>query len=268
MVCRRCGCEFDTRRNLLKDGSTKCPKCGVVYRKKTQSQQNRQHSQVCRNPNSEGNRYATALIALKKLLTRKLWKFPVWLWLIVLFVIYIVPTNDSSVNESKQEAYNTDSVVDDASDVLDIANEIVFATDAPTEQPSVQVSDFNTIWDYAAHDAFGSAYGGTEYELLAQDTAEPRIRFKVSSKNAFVVRVCQYCQVAAEAEGYSNVDYDAIRFWGWMELVDVYGNVSEDNVFRITIPKDTLDKINWDNFSYDNLTSIGEDYWEASNVKY
>lgn len=138
MVCRRCGCEFDTRRNLLKDGSTKCPKCGAVYRKKPQPQRNRQRSHVCKNPNAEGNRNATALIALKKLLTRKLWKFPVWLWLIVLFVICIVPTNDSSVNEPKQqESYSDDSSVNNVTE-MDFITETVLSTAIPSATVNVE----------------------------------------------------------------------------------------------------------------------------------
>ena len=39
MVCRHCGCEFDTRRNQRQDGSVQCPKCGAVYRRQASNQQ-------------------------------------------------------------------------------------------------------------------------------------------------------------------------------------------------------------------------------------
>ena len=39
MVCRRCGNNFNTQECRQRDGSTKCPSCGAVYRSRPPQQQ-------------------------------------------------------------------------------------------------------------------------------------------------------------------------------------------------------------------------------------
>lgn len=45
-------------------------------------------------------------------------------------------------------------------------------------------------------------------------------------------------------------------------LVDTYGSESQEQVVKITLSKATLDKINFDNFVYNDLPSIADSYWE------
>lgn len=251
MRCRQCGSEIPQR--YLKLDAFKCPSCGKLYRRKQAAQQtiapdgSRKPAQAKRRKSSAGS-------VLRSILMKKLWILPVWAWLaIVLFLI----------------VYPEDSTVQDAA----VAPEIpVYTyeehTEAPTVQPTAEAKVFDTIWDYAADDAWGSKYGGTEYELLAQTTREPRLRFKVGSKGEFCMRVSEFCKSLTSAAEYNTTDYDAVRCWGWMELVDIYGNASEENVFRITVRKSEIDKINWDYFITDNIIQIGEDYWEANNIVY
>lgn len=90
----------------------------------------------------------------------------------------------------------------------------------------------------------------------------------IGSKGEFCMRVSEFCKSLTSAAEYNTTEYDAVRCWGWMELVDIYGNTSEENVFRITVRKSEIDKINWDYFITDNIIQIGEDYWEANNIVY
>ncbi|MCC2351993.1 hypothetical protein [Bacillus pacificus] len=53
-----------------------------------------------------------------------------------------------------------------------------------------------------------------------------------------------------------------IAFFYKYPLVDQYGNEKKDNVMKITLNRETLDKINYDNFLHDNLPKVANQYWE------
>lgn len=53
-----------------------------------------------------------------------------------------------------------------------------------------------------------------------------------------------------------------ISFFYKYPLVDQYGNEKKDNVMKITLNRETLDKINYDNFIHNNLPKIVNQYWE------
>ncbi|MDF1495470.1 hypothetical protein [Caproiciproducens sp. CPB-2] len=50
-------------------------------------------------------------------------------------------------------------------------------------------------------------------------------------------------------------------FWSF-PLTDSYGNTSEQNVMKILVKKDTLDKINFENFDWNKYPEIADDYYE------
>ncbi|QUG86889.1 hypothetical protein GSN03_15005 [Bacillus nitratireducens] len=53
-----------------------------------------------------------------------------------------------------------------------------------------------------------------------------------------------------------------ITFFYKYPLIDAYGNEKKDTVMKINLNRDTLDKINFDNFPHDNLPKISNEYWE------
>ncbi|ARO60129.1 Uncharacterized protein B5E38_2603 [Bacillus cereus] len=46
------------------------------------------------------------------------------------------------------------------------------------------------------------------------------------------------------------------------ELTDTYGNKKTDPVVKMNIDRETIDKINFDNFLYKNLPTVVSDYWQ------
>lgn len=50
-------------------------------------------------------------------------------------------------------------------------------------------------------------------------------------------------------------------FWSF-PLVDAYGNTSTETVMKVTFYKDTLDKINFENFDSDNIPEICDDFYQ------
>lgn len=50
-------------------------------------------------------------------------------------------------------------------------------------------------------------------------------------------------------------------------LVDKYGNSTNQNVLKVEFSRDTIDKINYDNFNIDNMESVADSYWEHQAIK-
>ena len=50
-------------------------------------------------------------------------------------------------------------------------------------------------------------------------------------------------------------------FWAF-PLVDAYGNTSTETVMKATFYKDTISKINFDNFDYNNIPVICDDFYQ------
>ncbi|MDP1457975.1 hypothetical protein Q8G37_16140 [Bacillus wiedmannii] len=46
------------------------------------------------------------------------------------------------------------------------------------------------------------------------------------------------------------------------ELTDTYGNKKTEPVVKMNIDRETIDKINFDNFLYKNLPTVVSDYWQ------
>ena len=50
--------------------------------------------------------------------------------------------------------------------------------------------------------------------------------------------------------------------------VDSYGNISEDIVIKATFNNETIKKINFDNFDYNNIPSIADEWWNHQALNY
>ncbi|AQY38488.1 hypothetical protein P4V72_26760 [Bacillus thuringiensis] len=46
------------------------------------------------------------------------------------------------------------------------------------------------------------------------------------------------------------------------ELTDTYGNKKSDPVMKMSIDRESLDKINFKNFDHNNIPNVVKDYWE------
>lgn len=110
MVCRRCGNNFNTQECRQRDGSTKCPSCGAVYRPKTKASAPLKQAQQEHKPQS--TKLSIEKLDWKKIATKKIWKFPLWMWAIIILVIVVYPTNEptdtnQTLPEVQQEIIST-----------------------------------------------------------------------------------------------------------------------------------------------------------------
>ncbi|MEH0979205.1 hypothetical protein AB1I92_07960 [Bacillus mobilis] len=59
---------------------------------------------------------------------------------------------------------------------------------------------------------------------------------------------------------------EVVFFWKF-ELEDAYGNKNHENVMKITYNRETIDKINFDNFSFNNIPTTASQYWQHPAVE-
>lgn len=52
-----------------------------------------------------------------------------------------------------------------------------------------------------------------------------------------------------------------------LPLVDQYGNSSSEVVLKLELKRETLDKINYEKFNYENLESIADYFWSHPAIK-
>lgn len=63
----------------------------------------------------------------------------------------------------------------------------------------------------------------------------------------------------------SNVD--GIKLQWYYTMVDKYGNEKEEPVMKIQLDRETLNKINWKTFDYNNFEIVADSYWEHTALK-
>ena len=68
-------------------------------------------------------------------------------------------------------------------------------------------------------------------------------------------------------EDLSKTELEFINLEWKAEFKDKYGELSYNPVMRIDMTKDTLDKINWENFDYKNIEDIADDYWQHNTLE-
>lgn len=56
----------------------------------------------------------------------------------------------------------------------------------------------------------------------------------------------------------SGIDYSEVQLKGMFPLVDEFGNSTEVPVVEVSYLSDTVDKINWDNFLFENVYEIAD----------
>ena len=64
-----------------------------------------------------------------------------------------------------------------------------------------------------------------------------------------------------ELQGYDDITGDVVVAF-MLDLVDQYGNTETGRVLSIRLTHETLEKINFENFNYDNYKNIAEPYLE------
>jgi hypothetical protein len=64
-----------------------------------------------------------------------------------------------------------------------------------------------------------------------------------------------------ELAGIEEIKNFSVGFNVVYSMVDEYGNTSDDIVIKATFTPETRDKINWDNFLFEDIPSVADEWW-------
>ena len=62
-------------------------------------------------------------------------------------------------------------------------------------------------------------------------------------------------------EAIENEDFSSVSIMGYFNMVDAYGNNENMYVYDLQLSKETVNQINFDNFSQDNLSKVADFYY-------
>lgn len=165
---------------------------------------------------------------------------------IIVLVIILVAIGIAAIIRSKTSRSMSDHTASD-----------VFLPTATT-QPEIENGDPFTL---AANATFGAGKyqieGNGSYEIefsLDNMWDEEMMVFRFNSK------IAEYCQALLQTDRYSETPYSDIEFVGIATVIDLYGNESVQPVARASLDMPTIEKINWENFNYDNLQQVCQKY--------
>lgn len=83
-----------------------------------------------------------------------------------------------------------------------------------------------------------------------------QVRYQLQGKTEF--GICMDIEQILRAVDESQIDCAKLTVFGSTELVDQFGNKSNDVVVKATFSGDTIDRINWSNFSTANVLKISD----------
>ena len=257
MICKHCGYQIDTRKRK-QDGTIQCPKCKVVYRPRPKAKQ----------PEKKNKSFLDMLKSIPW--KRKIWKLPLWLWIVVIVIVVgsignIIDKNDTRLNTTTSTAAN---VYQDGETSFTTSPMISTGEHADAPNPE-QEDDAETVKDpfeYSALQVFKE-----DYTVSKHGDGSIYVRFLIDGINvewtvkAFKNSATNYCKKLSM--NFPDAEYTSIHFTGYCSAVDKYGNSSYQDAIRLTIDKSEIDKINWDRFVFGNIDSIGYDYVLGSLLK-
>ncbi|WP_257147090.1 hypothetical protein [Bacillus wiedmannii] len=100
-------------------------------------------------------------------------------------------------------------------------------------------------------------------DKVVQITVEGKNGLTVESRKTGMWR--DTIAILKELKNEKNISEIAFNYK--FPMIDTYGNKSKDVVMKITLDRETLDKINYDNLPRENLPIIAKKYWMHPGFK-
>ena len=94
------------------------------------------------------------------------------------------------------------------------------------------------------------------------------LHIKVMAKDGFSnkgIKEGIWMDITETIKQLSNRGYGTVSFDILFPLVDKHGNEENGSVIKASFDKDTLAKINWENFNYKNIPDVATTYWQHSD---
>ena len=165
-------------------------------------------------------------------------------------------TQENSTNEPVEESSTSESSEESSKPVESEES----SKESESESESSEEVTYDDPLEQSAHDVFGEdlrSFNVIEDSGMKDIYVEANIPMNLTAnmmKGSFEMDVLDYAE-KVKAEGFSNIIYMA-----YAEATDSYGNDTEVAAGTITLSKETIGKINFEQFSRDNLPKIADNY--------
>lgn len=163
-------------------------------------------------------------------------------------------TQESSTSESVEESSKPVESEESSKESESESSEVV------SESESSEEVAYDDPLEQSAHDVFGEdlrSFNVIEESGMKDIYIEANIPMNLTAnmmKGSFEMDVLDYAEEVKDEE-FSNIIYMA-----YAEATDSYGNDTEAVAGTITLSKETIGKINFEQFSRDNLPTIADNY--------
>lgn len=163
-------------------------------------------------------------------------------------------TQESSTNEPVEESSTSESSEESSKPVESKESS------KESESESSEEVTYDDPLEQSAHDVFGEdlrSFNVIEDSGMKDIYVEANIPMNLTAnmmKGSFEMDVLDYAEKVKDEE-FSNIIYMA-----YAEGTDSYGNDTEVAAGTITLSKETIGKINFEQFSKDNLPKIADNY--------
>ena len=165
-------------------------------------------------------------------------------------------TQENSTNEPVEESSTSESSEGSSKPVESEES----SKESESESESSEEVTYDDPLEQSAHDVFGEdlrSFNVIEDSGMKDIYVEANIPMNLTAnmmKGSFEMDVLDYAEKVKDEE-FSNIIYMA-----YAEATDSYGNDTEAAAGTITLSKETIGKINFKQFSRDNLPKIADNY--------
>lgn len=165
-------------------------------------------------------------------------------------------SSSESVEESSKSVESEESSKESESE----SESSEVESESESEPESSEEATYDDPLEQSAHDVFGEdlrSFNAIEDSGMKDIYVEANIPMNLTAnmmKGSFERDVLDYAEKVKDEE-FSNIIYMA-----YAEATDSYGNDTEAVAGTITLSKETIGKINFEQFSRDNLPTIADNY--------
>ena len=179
-------------------------------------------------------------------------------WFILLVVLVIggaLADGDEDTTSEEATADETDTEV--VADADEKTKEEVTAE----EPEEVEAEDtYDNVFEEKANEIFGENLQDVFVDEAGEATEHyVGITSKLSGGwNEKTMRNSFYNNVVSVVSDLQNEEFDRLVFDATADMQDEYGNVKEMKVLTVNLTKETVDKINFENFQSSNLPNVAD----------
>ena len=182
-------------------------------------------------------------------------------WFITLVAIFIIGAIGGGDDEESLETTEaeTEEVVEEQE-----PEEIEEVVEEEPEEEVEEEPEPEETYDNAFEEKANEIFGGRLQDVFVDEAGETTEHYVgITSKlgagwNEKTMRDSFYSDVVAMVSELQNEEFDRLVFDATADMQDEYGNVKEMKVLTENLTKETVDKINFENFQSSNLPNVAD----------